>query len=122
MNEEEWWEPPEGKIYGPVHTIPIQPDLVLGVLVEEASELMWVMLPNGSRMVGFYPRADGAEYLHSQKDLDTGNEVVNTVDVGGCDACDKVVPLDELHSSLGVDNGIGDTTQCHECRSQPYGG
>lgn len=32
-----------------------------------------------------------------------------------CDACDRLVTEDEIHHSLGIDNGIGDTSQCTSC-------
>lgn len=98
---------------GPVFIAPVKAENVIPILRAESSEWYWILLPNGDRMVGFFPQEEGAEYFHAEGDLKL--EKVNNVDLYGCDACDRLVTEDEIHHSLGIDNGQGDTSQCSNC-------
>lgn len=107
---------------GPVYVAPIKQESVIPILRAESSEWLWIMLPNGDRMVGFFPHEEGAEYLHAEDshELDENLKKVNGVELYGCDACDRLVTEDEITHSLGIDNGQGDTSQCDECMKEAF--
>lgn len=105
---------------GPVYVVPIKPANIIPILRADADhEWLWILLPNGDRIVGFFPYEEGAEYFHDedhrQLNRDDKYRLVNEVDLFGCDVCDRNVPADMIVHSLGVDNGQGDTSQCQGC-------
>lgn len=108
---------------GPVYIAPVKHENIIPILTADSSEWFWILLPNGDRMVGFYPLEEGAEYFHAEdhRKLESEYRHVNEIELYGCDACDRLVPEDEIHHSLGVNNGQGDTSQCSACINSAMG-
>lgn len=100
---------------GPVYVAPIKQENLVSIITADSSEWYWILLPDGSRMVGFFPYEEGSEYWHDENHPSLEWQHINNIDLYSCDACDRMVPEDEIHHSLGINNGQGDTSQCDDC-------